>query len=135
MKKVFSLLSLLLLLAGTNFSTATAQIIIDLRLERPSHAHVRPSEHRDGYVWVDGHWNVSRGRYVWADGYWTAVKPGHNWVDGHWTACKGGYKWTTGHWKLHRNNGNSHHRDAKHDKDNKHDNRGNRGKHDKKKGH
>lgn len=56
------------------------------------------TEPRDGYVFINGHYNWTGGRWVWTNGYWDVDRPGYAYVQGYWQ----GNRWYNGRWERGR---------------------------------
>ena len=52
-----------------------------------------------GYAWVDGYWNLDRGRYVWVPGRWQQPPyAGAYWSHPHYDHYNDGWHYHDGHW-------------------------------------
>jgi hypothetical protein len=68
-----------------------------------------------GYVWIDGYWNLRGGRYVWVPGRWDRPPyAGAYWSHPHYDRYQDGYHFHEGHWD--REDHGDHH-DWDHDRD------------------
>ena len=83
---------------ASHSKTASATVVIGA----PPAPRVDKRSPRPGkqYIWVQGHWERSRGQYVWAPGRWVKAKKNHIWVDGYWLKHKksGDWVWVAGYW-------------------------------------
>jgi hypothetical protein len=79
------------------FSVASsAQVVVRVRPSAP--VVVRSVAPSPRHVWIDGGWEVRRGRYVHTDGYWAMPRRGRHWVEGYWAPRRHGYVWVPGYW-------------------------------------
>jgi WXXGXW repeat (2 copies) len=99
MKKYFSKIVMMLIIAISFSAAADAQIIVKVRPGPPAY-RVRPNRPSHAYVWIGGNYVWRGNQYVYTDGYWaTPPQPGHAWVEGHWKHRRGGWVWIPGHWR------------------------------------
>jgi hypothetical protein len=145
MKKLLSLLTLLIFFSINHESKISAQIIVIKIPSPPSVIISKPSTPKDEHLWVDGHWHYDKkiSKHVWKKGYWKKHNEGHYWSAGRWVACEGGYHWLEGKWvkgkkphhdhkdKHHHDHKDKHHHDHKdkHHKDKHHHDKKGKGKH------
>lgn len=83
------------------FSVSNAQIVVNVRPERPRTVVVaRPPAPSPRHVWVEEDWAPGRRGYAWHGGYWAAPpRPHAVWVAGHWDRRPRGYVWVKGYWR------------------------------------
>jgi len=75
-----------------------AQLIINIRPERPHYVRVAAPSPR--HVWIDEDWEWRGGQYVWVGGRWVVpARPGAVWIPGHWRRRPQGWVWMRGHWR------------------------------------
>ncbi len=55
-------------------------------------------EHRDGQIWIEGHFARSGTKWVWVKGKWEPERPGKVWRDGEWQQRGGKWHWIEGEW-------------------------------------
>ena len=55
---------------------------------------------KSGYIWVDGHWEMSGSRWVWRDGYHQRTRADADWRPGRWERRGRGHAWVAGSWKV-----------------------------------
>ncbi|MFP5039427.1 hypothetical protein [Parasediminibacterium sp. JCM 36343] len=77
-----------------------AQIIVNIRPERPRVVVARPVAPSPRHVWVEEEWVPQGGTYVFHGGYWSApIRPGAMYIPGHWKNTRHGWVWRPGHWR------------------------------------
>ena len=78
--------------------SSSAQIVVNVRPERPHYERVAAPSPR--HVWIDEEWQPRGGAYVFAGGHWAEPpRPGVAWVPGHWKQHPHGWVWVAGHWR------------------------------------
>ncbi|MCB9778222.1 MAG: YXWGXW repeat-containing protein [Alphaproteobacteria bacterium] len=83
---------------GMQSSTAEAAPRVVVHLEAPPIVIAAPAP--AAKVWIDGHYEVHRGRTVWVSGHWAARgAPGAVFVPGHWERRGRGKVWVPAHWR------------------------------------
>ena len=53
---------------------------------------------RNGYVWIDGHWDWQGGDWKWKPGHWERARAGYHWQSGRWESQGNHYRWVDGTW-------------------------------------
>ena len=98
MKKVNRVLLLLLVALFSGALATNAQIVVNIRPERPHYQRVVAPTPR--HVWVEEEWEPRGGGYVWAGGHWVLPpRPHAVWIPGHWKRHPRGWVWIRGHWR------------------------------------
>jgi WXXGXW repeat (2 copies) len=97
MKKYFSKIIMMFVIAISFSAAAEAQFVVKIRPAFPIH-RVRPACPSPAHVWVGGNYRWYNGRYNYSDGYWAAPpRAGYRWVEGHWKNNRRGWYWVPGH--------------------------------------
>ncbi len=82
----------------TGVFSASAQIYVKIRPERPHYERVVAPSPR--HVWVDEDWEMRGGKYVFVGGRWAEPpRPRAAWIPGHWRQRPRGWVWVPGHWR------------------------------------
>ena len=82
----------------TGACSASAQIYVKIRPERPHYERVVAPSPR--HVWVDEDWEMRGGKYVFVGGRWAEPpRPRAAWIPGHWRQRPRGWVWVPGHWR------------------------------------
>ena len=72
---------------------ATRMISVDRAPPPPREERI--PEHRRGYVWAPGYWDLKDRRHVWVKGHWIRERRGYAYVAPRWAE-------RDGHWVLER---------------------------------
>ncbi|WP_295649212.1 hypothetical protein [uncultured Mucilaginibacter sp.] len=96
--KTIAKFGLLILLAGSLFTSCTVQGGFVVR-ERPVEpVYERPVAPYGDAIWIGGEWEWRGGNYVYIRGHYEHRREGHEWIPGHWNNTPRGYSWERGHW-------------------------------------
>jgi WXXGXW repeat (2 copies) len=99
MKKYFSKIIMILVIAISFAIAAEAQFVVNIRPAFPVQ-RVRPACPSPGHVWIGGNYLWHNNRYNYNNGYWAAPpRYGYRRVDGHWKNNRRGWYWVPGHWR------------------------------------
>jgi len=97
MKKIMSLLSIVLVLVIFTSGCGPSYVAVRTRPEAPFYA--RPVPPAAGYIWVEGEWVRGGNGYVYRRGYWAAPRARyHAYRPGHWENRRHGWVWIGGRW-------------------------------------
>src|SRR5678815_5746835 len=55
-------------------------------------------QHKDGQVWVEGHFGRAGNQWHWINGHYTAERAGKVWRDGYWEQRGHQWQWIEGEW-------------------------------------
>jgi hypothetical protein len=95
------LLALTLFALAVTSSTASAQVVVSVRIAPPPLlVYTQPVCPGEGYIWTPGYWAYSdEGGYYWVPGTWVeAPEVGYLWTPGYWGWNDGVYLWNAGYW-------------------------------------
>ncbi len=98
MRNIKRTLLVLAIALTTSAYTSNAQIVVNVRPERPHVERIAAPSPR--HVWIDEEWEPRGGAYVFVGGHW--AEPPHPraaWVPGHWVQKPRGWVWKPGHWR------------------------------------
>src|SRR5271154_2077327 len=95
------LVAIFIIAIATAFSTASAQIVLSVRIAPPAlPIYTQPICPGAGYIWTPGYWSYADdGGYFWVPGTWVeAPEVGFLWTPGYWGWSDGLYVWNAGYW-------------------------------------
>jgi hypothetical protein len=96
---VFKRLIGLAFAAALTFSTAVAEIVVQIRPPRPMSERRAPRPSRN-HVWVSGYHNWNGNAYAWTPGRWEAPPRARaRWVAHRWTRRGNSWVLVEGHWQ------------------------------------
>lgn len=104
MRRLCSVIWLLLALSGLSLSAANAQVICVSNVSPPPElpVYAQPPIPAPGYIWTPGYWAGGPNGYFWVPGTWVLPPAvGLLWTPGYWSWRNGIYVWDAGYWGPH----------------------------------
>jgi hypothetical protein len=77
---------------------ASAAVVVVREAPPPPRAERVPAP-RQGYSWINGHWEWRNNHHVWVRGTWVRDRRGHHYVQPAWVERDGRWEMTRGAWR------------------------------------
>jgi hypothetical protein len=81
---------------GSIVAPATAAVIV--QVAPPPQRFEATPQPRNGYVWVEGHWNWSHNHHQWVSGTWIRARHGYSYTQPTWQERNGHWHQQPGAW-------------------------------------
>jgi len=99
MKNIKKILFVFLAVSLFAVANSNAQIVVNIRPNRPERVAPKPPRPSSRHVWVDEGWTIQGNKYVYRPGYWAVPPRGKKaWVAGRWSTRGKVNVWVEGHW-------------------------------------